>query len=108
MAHLHFAEARKLVEKMGEGPISKEELLSIFYILEHGHPVSPKPSGPPMEVGQYEVAKFLDSPTFKVRNDPNGCLVYIKDGRLARCLGVNPSLGFALDDQGRVQLADGG
>ena len=105
MANLHFAEARKWLEDSLMPHVQKRELQVLLSILESG---TPKPSGPPMEVGQYEVAKFLDSPTFKVRNDPNGCLVYIKDGRLARCLGVNPSLGFALDDQGRVQLADGG
>ena len=112
MANLHFAEARKFFVESQEGEFSPDALkfwLKILTILEHGCE-SPTPSGPPMEVGKYEVGWHEGNIVLYVKSF--GCsyvLLWIRpDGKLLLRPNLAPSLGFALDAQGRVQMTDGG
>ena len=109
MRALHFEKARAFVE--GELNLCKGEksaLVQMLTILEHG---SPKPSGPPMEVGAYKIFP-VSNDEIRVYVERQGCAGMLfsitRDGRLTRWGGLSPSLGFALDAQGRVHLAEGG
>ena len=110
MANLHFAEAREFVENEPAVSMTEEVralLRRMLSILESG---TPTPPGPPMEVGKYEVGWHEGNIVLYVKSF--GCsyvLLWIRpDGKLLLRPNLAPSLGFALDKQGRVHLAEGG